>query len=368
MTIAGVKPGDVLKIADGRYAGKDGVAEVTFKAYEQADASVSDYYMNTGGCGTDTSGAAGTFDYGVNSGCTNSTGQFPVIVTAMGSVEALAWLSGKGQVVANDAGAAAPVNLDAVAWSTKFGAQSVTLVDAPDSLSAYTSFSEFASADLVSSVAYGYTNFETASLDAGVVQSTYTSHPGFGDFDQAEADYGVTQPHGDSVFAIADRIDAVTVASPVTNHTIDLNDGLPAITGVTTSATNAVRPAFTWTSASSLSAAAATFVQAQWTDPLDDAGDLRTGNWTIIVAGSQTSVTAPLIPAASGFGPMATATWPNYAPTLLSLNGDRLRDVRRDPRASAAELAPTLSASNTPLIPALPADGRARVTAFFPVP
>lgn len=359
LTVAGVKPGDILQLIDGPLASED-TAQVTFNAYSQADASVSTYLASSGGCSNISTGAATEVDYGLNPGCANPSGQFPVLVEAKTSDnETLAWESGKGHVPTTDAGAA-PVALTSATWSTTLGTETITVVNVPDTLAPSAAFTEY-----VSGVPYALTTFPQTPVDAGVYQATLPIHPGFGDFDQVEVQYGLTQTHGGSQLAIADRVNATTTASPSAGDSIDVTDTLPAITGVSADATNPLQPKFAWTSAAPLSTAAATFVQLQWNDPIDDAGDLKTGNWTIIVPGGQMSVVPPQIPGASGLGPCATSTWPDYIPILVSMNGDAFPTYDAI-RATAAQIGTNLNSSNNPLLPPLPANGRARASVFFP--
>jgi hypothetical protein len=369
VTVTGVKPGDVLKLIDGPVGASSVTVAVTFRAFDQGDAAVNDYVLNSGGCGADTQGAAGTFEYGLGNGCANSSGQFPVLVQAMAgspSYDWVAWQSGKGTVATAEAGVAS-VDLTSTSWSTTFGTQSVTLLDAPDTLSPGVGFTEFTATDSASSVAFGLSTFTGQFPDAGVQAFAFTStHPGFADFDQVEADNPISQSQGASILAIADRVSATTLASPSAGDTIDLNDALPAITSASIDATNLVQPKLAWTSAAPLSSAVATVVQAQWSDPLDDAGDARTGMWTIIVPASQMSVVPPQIPGTSGLGPTAMAAWSTAFPMVYAMNGDAFPTYDAI-RATAALVGPTLSVSASPLlIPALPANGRARITAYFP--
>jgi hypothetical protein len=362
VTVAGVKPGDVLKLLDGPFLSNQGVAEVTFNGL--ADASASDYLLSSGVCGVDTDGGTGTFDYGIGPQCTNASGQFPVLAQANGGAGTLAWQSGKGNLVTD--GGVSPVNLSSATWSTTFGTETLTLTNVGDGVGPYTAFTEYASSDSVSSVPYSVTNFGLNQLDAGLFESTFTIHPGLGDFDQAEVEYQITQSGGNSLLAIATRVSATTAGSPSASVTIDVSDVLPAITGATLDATNPGQPKFAWTSAAPLSVSAATFVQAQWTEALDDAGTVRTGTWTVIVPASQMSATAPQIPSASGFGPGARSTWPATFPIVFSMNGDGF-STYDTVRALAARVGSSLSAGSSPLVPPLPANGRARITAFVPV-
>jgi hypothetical protein len=369
VTVTGVKPGDVLTLIDGPLDGNDTTVSVTFNAFDQGDASVNDYVLSSSGCGADTQGAAGTFEYGLGNGCANASGQFPVLVQAMAgapSYDWMAWQSGKGTVATPDAGVAS-VDLGSTGWSTMFGTQSVTLLNAPDSLTPGVGFSEFTAVDSASSVAFGLSTFTGQFPDAGIQAFAFTStHPGLADFDQVEADYQVSEAQGASQLAIADRVNATTLASPSASDTIDLNDALPAIISSTLDATDPLRPNLGWTSAAPLSTASATVVQVQWSDPVDDAGDTRTGNWTIIVPASQMAVVPPRVPAASGLGPTPMATWSTAFPMVFTMNGDAFPTYDAI-RATAARVGPTLNVGASPLmIPALPSNGRARVTAYFP--
>ncbi len=366
VTVTGVKPGDVLKLLDGPFLSNSGTAAVTFAAYAQGDASVSDYQLASGSCSTTTGGEAGTFDYGLNPWCMNASRGFPVLAQAIGPDGGpLAWESGKGNLVTD--GGVSPVDLSSATWSRTLGGLTLTLNNVSDSISPYASFTEFASTDSLSSVAYSTTNFGLSQIAAGMLQSTFALHPGFGDFDQVEAEYGTTQPTGRAFGAIADRVSTATVASPSTSDTIDVTDALPAITTANLDATNRSRPNFTWTSAAPLPAAGATVVQAQWQEVVDDAGDLKIGTWTIIVAASQSSVAPPAVPSATGFGPASTATWPDTFPIVLSMNGDAFPTYDAI-RATAAQIGPALNVNSAPFIPPLPANGRARLTAFLPTP
>jgi hypothetical protein len=367
VTIVGVKPGDVLKLVDGPVYVNGANVQATIDAFTQGDASVSDYYISSAGCSTDTNGAVGTFEYGLGNGCQNVSGQVPILVQALDSSNnGLAWQAAQGSLLASDAGVAS-VDLTSTSWTTTFGTQSVTLLNAPDTLEPGVGFTEFTAVDSVSSVAFGLSTFTGQYPDAGVQTFEFNAtHPGFAAFDQIEADDTISQSGGASVLAIADRVSTTTLASPSANDTIDLNDVLPTITNATLDATHPTRPSIAWTSAAPLTGAVATVVQVKWSDPLDDAGDVRAGTWTIAVPASQMSVVPPQIPDASGLGPTTMASWSTAFPMVYSMNGDAFPTYDAI-RATAALVGPALNVSTSPLlVPALPANGRARVTAFYP--
>ncbi len=262
VTVTGVKPGDVLNLLDGPIAPSGANAQVTIAPFSEGDASVNDYSLSSAGCSTDTSGAAGTFVYGLGSGCSNASGQVPVLVQALDSLnDGLAWQSGEGSLLASDAGVAS-VDLTSTGWTTTFGTQRVTLVNAPDSITPGVGFTEITAVDAVSNVAFGLSTFTGQYPDAGVQTFEFTAaHPGFAAFDQIEADNTVSQANGATVLAIADRVAATTLASPSASDTIDLNDALPAITSATLDATHPTQPTIAWVSAAPLTSAAATVVQ-----------------------------------------------------------------------------------------------------------
>ena len=276
----------------------------------------------------------------------------------------LAWKWGLGSLAAaNDAGVSI-VDLTSGAWSA-LGTESVTLIDIPDGVGPSASFTEFAATDSASSVGNATTNYNPAYVDGGVQQATFPNHPGYGDFAQVEADYATYHGAGESQIAIADRVSTTTPAAPSVNETIDLADALPAITQASLDATNPSQPNVTWTSAASLASAAATFVQLGWFDPVADAGYDRTGTWTLVMPASQTSVVPPQIPGATGFGPNAQAGWSDDYPVIVTFDGDAFPTYDAV-RAIAAQLSPTLTGVTLPVVPPLPANGRARTTAYFP--
>ncbi len=367
LTITGVKPGDVLKVIDGPIAPTPGeAAEITYSPFAQGDAGVAGYHATSGICGNNQDETPGEIDYGLSPGCTNSSGQFPVLLEALGTDGPLAWQGGKGSPTLD--GGVSRVDFTSSSWSTTLGTETVTLLNTTPADGPYTTATEYTVTDPVSSVPISAgTDYTPGTVDAGVLQSTFAIHPGFGDFDQVEVDESAYQSGGVSQLTIADRVSATTSASPSASDTIDLNDALPAITGASIDTTNPSQPTLSWTSDTPLTGATATFVQVQFFDLLDDAGgDRKVGNWTIIVPASQMSVVPPQIPGDLGFGPSALATYnTDDYPIVLSLSADALPTYDAI-RATAAQVGTSLNVDNTPLIPPLPANGRARMTMFYP--
>jgi hypothetical protein len=364
VTVTGVKPGDVLKFHDGSFPGLGGTAAVTFAKFAQADASVSDYTLTSGVCAGDTGGPAGTFDYFMSGTCMNAEGQFPVLAEAIGSAGPVAWESGKGTLNADPKGVST-VDLGAATWSTTYGTETATLLDVPATANPWMTVFEYAASDSVTAVGYFSPGTTSTSFDGGVA-STFPIHPGFGDFNQVEVDVPIVDANGLSTYVIADRVGATTPAVPSASDTIDLEDALPAFTSETVDATNPARPTFAWTSASPSSTAAALIVEAYWSDPSDDAGDLRYGTWTLVVPPGQTSIVLPQIPSASGFGPAAGATWPG-GNAIAAVNADAY-PTYDSIRAAAADFGPLLFnlSTTTATLPPLPANGRARLTEYQP--
>jgi hypothetical protein len=366
VTVTGVEPGDVLKFHDGPFPDLQGTAEVTFKGLPQADASLTDYNVMSGVCGYDSQVGPGTFDYPMTGNCMNAEGQFPVLAEASGTtVGLIAWESGKGTLNADPMGVS-KVDLSSASWSTTYGSETVTLLDVPDAAyPPWTTVFEDATADSLSSVGYFSSSTTSTSLDGGV-QSIFPLHPGLGDFDQVEVDIQTVETNGLSTIAIADRVNATTQASPSATDTIDYNDALPAFTGETVDATNPLRPTFAWTSGAPLSAAAALIVSAQWSDPSDDAGDLRYGTWTVIVPPGQASVVLPQIPSAPGFGPVAGTSWYEGGYAIAAVNGDPYPNYDSI-RAAAAIFGPLMfsPSTTTATLPTLPANGRARLSEYL---
>jgi hypothetical protein len=364
VTVTGVKPGDVLKFHDGPFPSLRGTAAVTFTKLAQADASVVDYTLTSGVCAADTGGPAGTFDYPMSGTCMNAEGQFSVLAEAFGSDGPIAWESGKGTLNADPTGLS-KVDLTAATWSTTYGTETATLLDVPDGANPWMTVFEYAASDSATAVGYFSSSTTTTSLDGGV-ESTFPIHPGFGDFNQVEVDVPIAGADGLSTFVIADRVTATTPAAPSASDAIDLEDALPAFTSETLDATNPVRPTFAWTSASSPSAAAAIIVEAYWSDPFDDAGDLRYGTWTLVVPPGQASIVLPQIPSASGFGPNAGATWPG-GNSIAAVNADAY-PTYDSIRAAAADFGPLLFnlSTTTATLPPLPANGRARLSEYEP--
>jgi hypothetical protein len=132
----------------------------------------------------------------------------------------------------------------------------------------------------------------------------YTTHPGFADFAQAEADFG---PNGFDQLVVT-RIPPPAASGSLTVDATNI-DTLPVIKTVNLSVPTASQPALSWTLSQGSSASATGIVaQAYWSTSLPEGGT-QSGYWSVVAPSNAAgSITAPLLPAsAAAYGPVAGA-------------------------------------------------------------
>lgn len=146
-----------------------------------------------------------------------------------------------------------------------------------------------------------------------------------------------------------------------TAHTFDLSTRLPLLTDAGLVDGGAAAPTIAWETASPLTATDAVVVRLDWNMP-----SFKTGAWTIVAPPNATSVVPPQLPASvAAFAPAAGTKF-DEPPTVVYFDIDTITTYA-DARKIAADLSapvPLLTGHIIPIVPPLPKDGTARVTAI----
>ncbi len=365
VTVAGVKPGETLTAFDApaNVETEPPVVAVLLPPYD-VGAPSSYVQANVGNCANTAYGEGeGEVDVPAGASCVNASGQFPVLATVYGPsypVAQIAWMSNRDNQLAPDGGVTT-VDLTSQTWSTTFGGETINVANVPDGNYPAVMYTEVAN-----SVPETQYDNNVTLVDAGTALSNLYTHPGYADFVQTEVSLETPQDVGGSVQAVADRSAAPTTTSSSATQNVDMNDALPLITASAIDTTNPAQPTVTWTAAAPLSSATAIFSQIFWNGPDDDAGDYAYGTWTFVVPASQTSIVPPVLDGdALEYAPNAQAFWTDSGPLVAAMNADAFPTYDAFVQ-TGANIGQGLAPSNQPLVPMLPANGRARITLYSP--
>ncbi|HVH41759.1 MAG TPA: Ig-like domain-containing protein [Labilithrix sp.] len=349
LTITAVEPGDEI-IALASTPSYDGPsANVSIIEPPDGGAEVSYYLHSTGECGT-----YGTppLEYFVDGRCTGAAGKFPVIVDGYdegGQIVGFKFAKG----LTADGGTVTPTFGP---WSTAVTEQTIVASNLNDAGAANTvSYGEIA--DGVLTVTRTYVSLPD---DGGTTAlATFQGRTGFPE--AAQWDVTSRQYKDDGVAFVGT---AVRGAAPAANATttIDFGARLPEITESSFDAGTPARPVVSWTTSASLANADGTYVVLRWGEPIDG-GDAE-GSWTFVTPPGTTSVAAPALPPGLR-APGAQASYERPA-RVVTVEASFVNGY-----ASLRKLAGALHPSE-PLIddygkswlPALPADGTVRFSAF----
>jgi len=299
-TVMGVQVGDLIVVPDfaSLLPYESGFLDVTaLPASPPANATGYNVYAgvceNSAGMAPFTVSFSGRSCFGLGAFGGTYHAVVPVLAEAYAvNANLLGFAFQKGNALSGfDAGAGSlPVSLAAATWSTSTTTQVLAVVNQQDggpSPSIY-------SGEVANGVVHQLSQ-QTVVDDAGAQQTVVTTHVGYADTLQSEADILNTQ------WAISA---AVGTAPPTSSGTVTIDatslGSLPQITAVTVDPTVPAQPKLTWTlSQGSLGVTTGLVSYTQW-QATSDAGTVINGNWTIVAPSSATSIQAPALPASAG--------------------------------------------------------------------
>lgn len=356
VTIVGVEPGDQLRAVDADQVLSD-VLTHPFKVSSiptPPPPNTSAYTVQMGSC--ETFGAGPTFGLALTRDCLG-TGSVPLIATALDNTD-----KPVGFAYAKNVDVLALAAVDGGTQNLTIGgtwqaatttSYSVSVVNAPSDGTGRLSYSE----NVGGVPTWQSTFYDAIDVDGGA-DASFKGHAGYPDAIQTEAAIEIGNP-GPSVTyqAIATR----EGPQAQTAHVFDLSARLPLLTDAGLVDGGAAAPSIAWEAASPLTGTDAVVVRLDWNMP-----NFKTGAWTIVAPPNVTSVVPPQLPASvAAFAPAVGAKF-DEPPTVVYFDLDYITTYA-DLRKIAAELsapAPLLTGHIIPIVPPLPKDGTARVTAI----
>jgi hypothetical protein len=359
VTIEDVAPGDVLTMYDASRT-TNTLVDLDSLPDAAPPSGTDSYILNIGPCNANFPAALLPVELNLSPDCMHR-GTFPVLVQAMDSTTSteVGYAFQTGNVLATDGGGT-HFSLSG-AWSPPGPTQTINVSNASAALSGTAAFSEIADG-----VPVGKPVFFTPDADGGATL-TFQTHPGYPTAVQSEANQGTSRAGGGVLSAIATR-GAPTSDGGVTSF--DLSSLLPLIDAATLDTSQPAQPVVSWTTeAGSLASANGTIVNFTWYQP-DDAGNSVQAGWTILAPPSATNVKAPALPPLlSSWVPLAGASFSTPPVVIVVQGSGSLVPDYAHLRAQFSAL-PTQSSvlyndlSMDPVIPPLPVDGTAKLTAF----
>jgi hypothetical protein len=362
-TVMGVQTGDFIVVPDfaSLLPYESGFLDVTALP-APPPANATGYAVSSGAC--ESSGAMAPFTVSFYGTSCFGLGAFGGIYHAVVPVLAEAYdvngaLLGftfqKSNALAGfDAGAGTlPVSLAAATWSTSTTTQELAVANAQDGGPS----PSFYSSEVANGVVHQLSQ-QTVVDDAGAQHTEVTTHVGYADTLQSEADISSAQ------WAISS---AVGTAPPTSSGTVTIDATslatLPQITAVSVDPTVPAQPKLTWTlSQGSLAVATGLVSYTQW-QATSDAGTSINGNWTVVAPSSATSIQAPALPASSGaYQPPAGA---QLQGTVQGLVGSVISSYAKLRTVGATIASPaTTGCVASPVLPAL-GSGTLSVTIYM---
>ncbi len=281
-------------------------------------------------------------------------GQFPLLVIALDDNSIpLGFASHKGGTYRTlDTGGNGSVSVGG-AWSTSLGNATVTATNIPSTLPNVT----VAFAEVASGLPYSNAKSFSTPTAGNTASQTFQTHVGSPDSVMSEA---VVSNGGDNALqAIATR-SAPPATTATTTTTLDMSQLLPAINGMTNTAT-ATGATISWTSAAPITGATGTVVVLEL-DGTNGTGEEQLF-WNVVVPPDATSFSTPQIPtSAAAWVPNASFHVIGHVTTMKGLSGLTTYAAFR---AAASSLVTTAGAVG-PVVPPLPVDGTMVVTAYTP--
>jgi hypothetical protein len=373
VTIQGVAPGDALTIADptssGSAPGSENVT-VTLPAPTWDGSSVYESAY-AGSCYNPV-----TYPLYLYSDCQTAAGEFPLLAVAVDTTtqEEIAYTYQLGNVAQPEGGLPdGATSLPVVVtrpWETSAATATIAATNPPglpyDGGTTSTAndvqlfYYESAEGLLTSSP----TALGATIDDAGTQVQTFTMHPGYPDFIQAEVTDTANTSNGEVFAGAATRV-AAQATSLATSF--DLST-LPAITGTgldTADGGMPLQPTVTWTSSGSLAPANGIYVSAQWFSATSTDGGIvyASGTWTVLAPPTSTGVHLPSLPASlSEWAPAPTASF-NTSPRVAAVQASFVSGYAGF-RAQFGAM-PLLSGWQL-TVPTLPVNGTVYVVGFYP--
>lgn len=366
VTFVAVEPGDVLTVFDSTL-GVTSSANVS--SLPASPPPTTTYYQaNAGPCVPSASFTSPPAPLSLDSTCVSTAGTFPMLVTAYDASGEVGYTFQNGNVISTDGGVA-DVSLTR-AWATP-GTEQVTGTNPPVGGDMTAVFSEVADG-----VPYTRTQHLTLDPDGGPTAATFSSHPGYPDFVQAEVS-NLTSGSGCNIYiqAVAQRGAAVSPGAA-----FDVSRLLPTVIANSIDRSTPGRPTATWGAlddggAPALASASGTFVALDWTAASVDGGPTQGGSWTLVVPPGAASVTVPALTGAlAAWAPASNAFFSSSHagyPVVITVKGDAL-DTYAKIRSIAGPLAPRVLGgslqSGAAMTPPLPVDGTLWMTVFYTTP
>jgi hypothetical protein len=365
LTIQALQPGDSLAIYDpsdpGQFAASiqsipanppPGTA--SYSAWAGA-CTFGSFAAVPGGSANIIASPAGT---GGTSPCV-SGGNFPVLVVASGGADAgnavLGYASQANNTLVTDGGPNA-VSVGG-SWAMGTTASQLTALNWPDASVLYGG--ELAIGQVSGGVLLPSANIDILSASGPSQPLASTLYSAYGDSIQAEA-YVFGENFSITDIATRGPLDGGAVA-------LDMSQVLPLIdTATVDSTTDPGRPSVTYVAeAGSLAGADGAIVVLNW-GGTTDAGATVQSTWTIVAPPTATTLNTPALPGTvAGWGPFPGAS---FGTPLVAVIEATFLGGYAQVRTNVSALAPTTTLidgyPHSALLPALPADGTLRLTAY----
>ena len=316
LTIVGVEPGDALTAIDTTTAGSPSVEiQVTNLPPSPPDAGEAgaDFTVSAGNCNT--ASATPPWELYMYPAC-SAGGQFPLLAIAEDDDgNLLGYAFQKNNALIPDSGLpdgdVVPVAMTSGGWA----APSTTTITATNVVHPgfNLNLNVFSLGEVAGGVVSPASKLSTAN-DGGTYDYVVSTHPGFADFVQTEANISGYPPstlgdnNGLTYGAIATR-----GAPDAGGATLDLSTLLPFVTDAVVSYENPSQPTVSWTSESSFASTDGAVVIVSWYQN-------GPGQWTFVVPPATTAVKAPVLPT-------SVAAW---APTGTSYDIPLVMFMERD--------------------------------------
>ena len=374
-TAMGVQPGNNVLVLDWASASSFNNLYANLTSIGTApDAGVSTYIASAGGCNMNWDGSVPTSMWlqpnalppciGVGQFGTSYGASFPLLVEAddaQGNLLGFAFSKNNGLSMLDDAGMA-DVALTG-SWSTATTTQVLSATNGDGgTVSANLAYSEIAGGIL-----NPLNQYTAADAGGQMVVHTHAGTPAFADAVQFEA----ATTFSNTANAVAQR-GAPPTADGTTVVDVTAFGTLPQITNAGANITTPSQPTYSWTlSQGDLSAMTGVVATLSWSATLPEGGS-QSGSWTLVSPGTtQTSLTAPALPAASsGYAPPASGGVSGNGGNLFAIDGNSVTPSALPTYGDLLLLAPTLypqgGCFTAPYFSALPKNGTAALAVYAP--